>query len=193
MWQWPQRTKLAIAIALGLNLYAVANDSEAQSYPTKPLRLIVPVPAGSAPDTLGRVVARGLGEVLTQQIIVDNRPGAGATIGLAATAKAPADGYTLAYSAVASVALRPVLFPSVGLDAARDLFPIGTTSRSRLFLLVGPALPVATLPYRAASPPPRRSSPNAPRTRGYGMSKAASTSTLRAVSPCSTPATAIRR
>jgi tripartite-type tricarboxylate transporter receptor subunit TctC len=86
---------MVCAIALFAGVMLGAAPVAAQSYPTKPVRLIVPYPPGGGTDTLARVLSQKLSEALGQQVVIDNRPGAGANIGVELAAKAPADGYTL--------------------------------------------------------------------------------------------------
>src|SRR5687768_2863539 len=95
----------------------------AQQYPTRPIRLIVPWPPGQATDLAGRVVALKLSELLGQQVIADNRPGAGGMIGTDLAAKAPADGYTLLAASSGPVTINPLL-QKVPFDPVRDLAPV---------------------------------------------------------------------
>ena len=107
-----RRTTLAAALTAlaALNLAPTA-QAQASDYPRKqPISLVVPYPAGGANDAVARLVGQKLGEQLRQQVIIDNRPGAGTTIGVAAVAKAPADGYTIVLGSLASHAVSPHLF-----------------------------------------------------------------------------------
>src|SRR5450631_296113 len=97
--------------------------SAAQQYPGKPLRLIVPWTAGSGTDLMSRMIAQKLGGTLGQQVVVDNRGGAGATIGTEAAARAAPDGYTLYIGGSVSMAISPALYPKVGYDSVRDFAP----------------------------------------------------------------------
>ncbi|MEO7405056.1 MAG: tripartite tricarboxylate transporter substrate binding protein, partial [Burkholderiales bacterium] len=117
----------------------------AQGYPAKPIRIIVPAPAGTPPDVASRVFARAMTEVIAQQVIVENRPGAGGTIGSAAVANAAPDGYTLLWGLPNAIALGPVLFPDAGFRSWTDLAPISLVNTSRFFLVVHPSVPVTTL------------------------------------------------
>ncbi|MEO7152121.1 MAG: tripartite tricarboxylate transporter substrate-binding protein, partial [Burkholderiaceae bacterium] len=96
-----RRRGLAALSLSGLGaVFALAPSAAAAAYPDKPIKLIVPYPPGGATDVIGRIVAQRLGEALGQQVVVDNRAGAGGNIGAEAVAKAPADGYTLLMGAL---------------------------------------------------------------------------------------------
>jgi tripartite-type tricarboxylate transporter receptor subunit TctC len=111
--------------------------SHAQAtYPNKPVTLVVPYPAGGANDTIARLVGQKIGEQLKQQVIVDNRPGAGTTIAMAAVAKAPADGYTIVLGSLASQALSPHLYPKPGYEPIADFAPIGLIGLAPTVLVV---------------------------------------------------------
>jgi len=116
----------------------------AQAWPDKPVKLVVPYAAGGAADALARVVAGQLSQRLRQQVIVDNRPGAGGSIGAQAVAQAPADGYTLLYDAT-SFTVNPSLFGSLGFDYRRDFAPIGLVARIPTLLVVPATSPVKTV------------------------------------------------
>ncbi len=117
----------------------------AQTYPTKLVRLVVPYPPGGGNDTLARIFGQKLTEVLGQQIIVENRPGAGTTIGTAFVARAAPDGYTLLLSSIATHAFAPHLYAKPGYDALRDFAPVTNLVIAPTVLAVNPALPVSTL------------------------------------------------
>jgi len=114
------------------------------TYPSKPLRIIVPFPPGAATDLTGRFIAQKLGEALGQQAIVDNRPGANGTIGLELTAKAPPDGHTLAIGQTGNLAISPGL-TKVGYDPVRDFAPVSLVIASPHVLAAHPSLPVRSL------------------------------------------------
>ena len=103
---------LAAAAALLLPLSAAA-----QAWPAKPVRMVIPFPAGGATDIVGRTIAQRLGAALGQQVVVDNKPGAGGTIGADMVAKAPADGYTLLMSTSSTHSIGPALNPKLPYDA----------------------------------------------------------------------------
>jgi tripartite-type tricarboxylate transporter receptor subunit TctC len=122
-----KRSCVLLPLALFLGLTAV--DSGAETWPTKPMKAIVPIAAGSVIDIIPRVVFEQLGKQLGQTIIVENRPGAGQTLGAGAVAKADADGYTLLVNSAAH-AIAPSLHPDLGYHPARDfaaVVPLGVT------------------------------------------------------------------
>lgn len=113
----------------------------AQGYPSKPIRLVVPYAAGGSLDTVARPIAQSLANVLGQQIIVDNRGGAGGTFGCGLAARAPADGYTLLMGNVGPLAISPSL-QKVPYDTAKDFVPISQVAALPLVLFVGSGVPV---------------------------------------------------
>ena len=96
----------------------------AQPYPAKPVRLVVSYAAGNVTDLLARIVADNLTEKWKQAVVVDNRPGQGGSLGAQIVAKAPADGYTLLFSAMAALCINPHVYPNLGYDARRDFAPV---------------------------------------------------------------------
>jgi tripartite-type tricarboxylate transporter receptor subunit TctC len=134
-------------VALMLTCLVAAPLATAQSpaYPVKPIRLIVPFTPGGSTDILGRSVAQGLTEALGQQVIVDNRPGAGGSIGAEAAAKAAPDGYTLLMGHIGTLAVNPSLYPKLGYDPIRDFAPITLFAKVPNILVVHPSVPVKTL------------------------------------------------
>ena len=113
----------------------------AAEYPDKPIRLIVPQAAGSATDTVARILGAELGKELAQQIVVDNRPGGALTIGLDLTAKAEPDGYTICMGPIGALAITRHMVAKLPYDIERDLQPIALTTRGHLLLAVSPTLP----------------------------------------------------
>jgi tripartite-type tricarboxylate transporter receptor subunit TctC len=103
----------------------------AQAYPTKPVKVVVPYPAGSTPDTIARTLAERLQKALGQPFIVDNRSGAGGNIGAEAVARAPADGYTLLVGGNGPVAINKHLYKRLAYDPERDLAPISLLAPRR--------------------------------------------------------------
>jgi tripartite-type tricarboxylate transporter receptor subunit TctC len=137
----PTRMAAASVIALLLATPALVT---AQSYPSKPLRIIIPFPPGAATDITGRYVAQKLGDSLGQQAIADNRPGANGTIGLELAAKAVPDGHTLVIGQTGNLAISPSL-TKVGYDPGRDFAPISLLIASPHALAVHPSLPAHSL------------------------------------------------
>lgn len=142
----PRRSVLgAVACAAIASLSVLPTLAEAQAYPSKPITLVVPYPAGGANDAVGRLVGQKLAETLGQPIIIDNRPGAGTTIGAAIAARAPADGYTLVLGSLASNAVSPHLIPNPGYDALKDFAPIGLIGVAPIVATVAKESPYTTL------------------------------------------------
>lgn len=117
--------------------------STAAAFPDKPITLVVPYPAGGATDTVGRMLAKGLGQRLGQNVIVDNRAGAGTVIGATMVAQSPADGYRLLISSNTTFTVNPALKPRLSYDPLRSFEAIGIIGTSPLVLLAHPALPAA--------------------------------------------------
>ncbi len=128
-----------------LVLVLTAQWAGAQSYPTRPVRLVVPYPAGGATDLIARVVAQKLSDNFKQQFIVDNKPGAGGNIGVAFVAKAPADGYTIGISATNSFAINPHLTKTLPYDPLKDLTQLSMVGIIPNVVVVGAEVPVKTM------------------------------------------------
>jgi len=122
--------------------FVVAVPAAAQNYPTRPVRFIVPFAPGGNTDVQGRLIAQKLTEKWNQQVVVDNRAGAGGTLGVEMLAKAPADGYTIALASFGNILVGPSLFPKLAYDPMKDLAPVVLVSQPPGLLVVNPALPV---------------------------------------------------
>jgi tripartite-type tricarboxylate transporter receptor subunit TctC len=133
-----RRTLLALAL-IASSLFSAA---QAQTWPTKPVKVIVNFPPGGAADQLARAIGVPLAEALGQPVVVENRGGANGNIGGEAVAKAPADGYTLLMSSGGMVSVNPHLYPKMTFDPARDLVPVAAAARVLVFLEVKPSMPV---------------------------------------------------
>ncbi len=131
-------TRRIAAIAL----LAVAFGAGAQSYPVKPVRIVVPYPPGGGNDLLARMTAQKLGEKWKQTLVIDNRGGASGMIGAEAVARSPADGYTLLLCASPECALNTTLYPKMSYDPTRDLSPVTQLAVASIVLAVHPSLPV---------------------------------------------------
>ena len=118
-----------------------ATSAMAQDYPTKPVRLVVPQPPGGPTDIVARLVAQKLSERFGQQVIVDNRPGAGSNIGTEIVAKAPKDGYTLVMATVQHI-VNPFLFQAMPFDPVKEFAPISLMTKAYIVLVVNPDVPV---------------------------------------------------
>lgn len=121
-------------------VFGWAQDLTAQTYPSRPIRLIVGYPPGGGSDILARLFAHKLSESLGQQVVVDNRPGAGGNIGANVAAKSPADGYTV-FMASAPHSIAPSLYKKLPYVLLRDFVPISLVARQQLCLVVHPSLP----------------------------------------------------
>lgn len=133
-----------LQVALGLAFSCCALAAGAQDYPNRPIRLVVPQPPGGPTDIVARLVAQKLSERLGQQVIVDNKPGAGANIGSEIVAKAPKDGYTLLVGTVQQI-VNPFLFASLPYDPAKDFAPVSLMTKAHIVLVVNPETPARTL------------------------------------------------
>ena len=131
----------------------------AQSYPSRPIKLLVPIPPGGAPDIVARVLGQALSEAMGQPVVVENRVGSNGNIASEVTAKAAPDGYTLLLCADSQIVINPHLYKNrMPLDTLKDLTPVATIASNQFALAVNPALPVKTfeefIAYaKKASPP----------------------------------------
>jgi len=117
----------------------------AQGYPSKTVRLILPYPPGGGSDTIARPVTKKLSEYLGQQVLVDNRGGAGGNIGMEAAARSAPDGYTIVLGLTAQLAVNPSLFKSINYDPVRDFDPITMLANGAYVLVAHPSLPVRSV------------------------------------------------
>lgn len=131
--------------ATALGVPALSSIASAQSWPSRPIRLVVPFPPGTSPDFIARLIADPLGHALGQSVIVDNRPGAGGNIGTGMVAKAPADGYTLLFTIQGPLVTAPLLIKDLSYDPVRELAPITLVATSPNVLVVDPKLGANTL------------------------------------------------
>jgi len=129
--------KIVFALAL-----ACAAGAQAQTWPSRPVHLIVPFPAGSSPDLVARILTEKLAPALGQPVLVENRPGAGGNLGTALVAKAAPDGYTLGFSIPGPLAVNTVLYKKMEYDPLKDLAPVCLVAASPNVLVVDPALGV---------------------------------------------------
>jgi tripartite-type tricarboxylate transporter receptor subunit TctC len=133
----------ALLLAAGFTLAAA--EAAAQEYPVRPVRLIIPFSAGGAADVPGRIVAQRLSDGLRQQVIIENRPGAGTSIGVKAAAALPPDGYSLLMYGQ-NIAYLQMLYPDLGFDPVKAFVPIAPLAAYFHVIVISPALPVKTLP-----------------------------------------------
>lgn len=128
---------ISACLVLGLSGYALAQD-----YPNKQLRLIVAFPAGGGSDIVGRILALKLGERLGQQIVVENRAGAGGSIGTEAAVRAAPDGYTLFLGGTSEISVNPHIYSKLTYDTIKDLIPVALVASTPMVVVVTPSLPV---------------------------------------------------
>lgn len=139
------RRAIEIAAALAIGLAATTSAGAQGTYPTKPIRFIVPFPPGGGTDILSRLVANKLTETAGWQIVVDNRGGAGGAIGLLAAAQASPDGYTIVMGQTSNLAVNPALYRKLPYDPIRDFVPVSLVSASPIALVVSAKAPYKTL------------------------------------------------
>ena len=132
------------AALLGASLTLVG-AAIAQSYPSKPIRLVVPFTPGGVTDTSGRLIAEQLSKRLGQQVVVDNKPGASGNIGTQQVAAAEGDGYTLLLGFDGTLVINPHVFPKTGFDTLKDFAPIGKIGDAVLILVANPSFPAQNL------------------------------------------------
>jgi tripartite-type tricarboxylate transporter receptor subunit TctC len=131
-----------IAAALAIAWITIAS---AQTYPAKPIKMIVPFPPGGTTDILARAISAELNKAWGQPVVVENRPGAGGNIGSDVVAKSPADGYTLLMGTVGTHGINPGLYPKMPYDAVKDFAPVTLVASVPNFLVVHPSVPAKTV------------------------------------------------
>lgn len=122
-----------------------AAQGAAGSYPSRPIRLIVPFAPAGPTDIAARVIARKLSESLGQPVVIENKAGAGGTVGSAEVARSAADGYTLLYGSSSTLAVNPALYTNLSYDAAKAFAPVGLVARGPQIMVINGALPIADL------------------------------------------------
>ncbi|MFZ3339220.1 MAG: tripartite tricarboxylate transporter substrate binding protein [Xanthobacteraceae bacterium] len=138
------RRRDVLRLAAGVALPAIATGARAQSYPDKPIRLLVGYPAGGQVDIVARLTAQFLSQQLGQSVVVENRPGAGGALGAEAIVKAPPDGYTL-FMGTSSNAVDASLMQNLSFDFVRDVAPVAAVNRINLVLEASPSFPATTV------------------------------------------------
>src|SRR5262245_53108965 len=133
---------------LFVSLAAIATfaPANAQDFPTRPITLVVPYAAGGGNDLLARIASEKMSKTLGQQIVIENRPGAGGSTATRAVAKSPPDGYTLVIGGTGTLAVNPTLYQNVGYDPRGAFGPVGLLGTSALVVLVNPNLPARSIP-----------------------------------------------
>src|SRR5712675_2071284 len=142
--QEPSMRRIAAALAM-IATVGWSAAVQAQSYPVRPVRLIVPFPAGGPVDVMGRLIAQSLSGTLGQQVVVDNRPGAGSTLAGREAARAEPDGYTLLLGSAATLAIGPALFKNIGYDPVKSFIPVAFMSSVPYVMVAGPKAPASTV------------------------------------------------
>jgi tripartite-type tricarboxylate transporter receptor subunit TctC len=138
-----RRALLAVlAAALALSLHAPA---AAQSFPNRPITIVVPFPAGGPIDVLGRLIAQHLTNKFGHAAVVENRPGAGGTVGAKSVASSPPDGYTLLMGSTSTLSISPYLYKDVGYDPHKGLVPVATVSVGAMAMVVNPNVAAKTV------------------------------------------------
>ena len=135
-----------VAIAATLAVLIQLEPAQAQDYPTRPVTIIAPWAAGGAVDVVARIIAPKLTDRLGKSVVVENRPGAGSTIGTAMGAKAAPDGYTLHIPGSGSMAIAPAMYKSLPYEPTKDFAPMALIARVPFVLIVNPSLPVKSIP-----------------------------------------------
>src|ERR671914_727978 len=130
---------------IGLLLVVFSAAVSAQGYPSKSIQLIVPFPPGGPTDIVGRLVAQKISEGLGQPVIVENRAGAGGTVGSIAAAKAAPDGHTLLYGSTSTLAIAPSLYKNLPYDPRKSFAPVSLVSRGPILIAVNAQVPSRTL------------------------------------------------
>jgi tripartite-type tricarboxylate transporter receptor subunit TctC len=135
-----EKLRRIAAVLVLAGIFTSAGSAQAQDYPTRPITLVVPYAAGGGNDVMARIVADKMSRTLGQQIVVENRAGAGGTIATRQVAKAAPDGYTLVIGGTGTLAVNPTLYANVGYDPRKDFAPIGLIGTSALVVLVHPSV-----------------------------------------------------
>ncbi|MCA3183074.1 MULTISPECIES: tripartite tricarboxylate transporter substrate binding protein [unclassified Cupriavidus] len=148
MTRLPSRIALAV---VACSLAAGASLVFADSFPSKPIQLVIPFPPGGATDVIGRLVGKKLGDKLGQTVVIDNRPGAGTIVGASYVAKAAPDGYTLLASSGTTFSVNPAIHAKLPYDPVKSFEPIGFTGRTGLILLANKDQPVSNLKQLVAA------------------------------------------
>jgi tripartite-type tricarboxylate transporter receptor subunit TctC len=143
-------------IVMAAGLFCGPAPAAAQDYPNRPITLVVPFPPGGSTTIVARLISDRMAEVLGQQFVIDNRAGAGGTIGMRSVAKSTPDGYTIALGYTGTLAIGPSLYPNVGYDPRTDFAPIGRIGTAPNTLVVHPSFPVKSvaelIAYAKANP-----------------------------------------
>ncbi|OZI33376.1 ABC transporter substrate-binding protein [Bordetella genomosp. 5] len=165
-----QKALLAASLSLAAAPFFAAPASAQDNYPSRPITLVIPYPAGGATDALGRVVAKQLGQELGQTVVVENRAGAATAIGAGYVARSAPDGYTLLAGPGTTFTVNPAIQANLPYDPVKSFDPIGIIGRTGLALLANPNVPVKTLPEFVAYANAHKSEPPPYGSFGSGSS-----------------------
>jgi tripartite-type tricarboxylate transporter receptor subunit TctC len=138
--------RLAMVAAFAVIAIQTCKPASAQTYPSKPITIVVPLAAGTGMDSIARLYGEQLAQSLGKPVVVDNRPGASMMLATTAVAAAPADGYTLLIATSGTFAINPVLYKKINYDPDKDFAPIALYVKSPFVLIVNPALPIHSVP-----------------------------------------------
>ena len=133
------------ALLFSIAFSLCASTAHAETYPSRPITLLVPAAAGGGNDTVSRVVAEKMGKLLGQQIVIENRPGAGGSLAARQVARSEPDGYTICIGNPAVLAIAPAMLPNVGYDPVKDFEPVGMIAASPHIILINNFIPAKTL------------------------------------------------
>jgi tripartite-type tricarboxylate transporter receptor subunit TctC len=149
-------SKKWIVAAMALGVSAVLSQAHAQNFPTRAITLVIPFAPGGSTSIVGRGIADKMSELLGEKVVIDNRPGAGGTVGTKAVAKSEPDGYTIVLGYTGTLAIGPSLYKNVGYDPRKDFAPIGLIGNAPNSLVVHPSFPAKTvaelIAYAKANP-----------------------------------------
>src|SRR6266576_3897529 len=150
------RWKILFCVAIMFGLPGASVDAQAQTFPNRTITLVVPFAPGGSTSIVGRVIADKMSELLGEKVVVDNRPGAGGTVGTKAVAKSGPDGYTIMLGYTGTLAIGPSLYRNAGYDPRKDFAPIGLIGNAPNSLVVHPSFPAKTvaelIAYARANP-----------------------------------------
>lgn len=132
-------------VLLALAACALTASAWGQAYPNKPLKMILPFPAGGPSDIVARAMGQGLAEALGHNVVIDNRPGGGGLIGATLAAKAPGDGYTLLLGGITTFGVAPSVHKNLAFDPVKDFLPVTMATRQPILLMMHPSLPVKSV------------------------------------------------
>ena len=137
--------RIVTALFVAASLAGLAPAAQAQTYPSKPIRIIVPYPAGGTSDILARSIGQKLTESLGQPVVVENKPGANGNVGAEFVARAAPDGYTMLLADIGALAISPSVYPKLPFDPAKDFAPVTMVAYSPHILVVHPSVPAASV------------------------------------------------